>query len=1441
MERLNLVLLLILLALPLQVRAQDDVPLDRSAAFAQIVSVSSTLLTGLKSRELSTEEFKDYISNITGDLYMQGFITLAQLNERRGLADTCVEAELQVRNPPPMDQTEYKDDIGDDEGNMRFFRYQQWLRERRDKRCGAAVDFNSLSSAAPACAGPNQLQSGAQCCKGLVAGTAPSIEKTLPGKKVNEPCKRHEECASQLCSSEDEGSNGLCMPVIVCHQVNGLGAECTPENPNCAAGVCRSQDVGVGGVNCKVWGASCGAASECCSGKCESGRCQERFVCEDCVPEGTKPTGRQQCCKGFIQDIEGFCTREMPPFILPKSSQLMKKKTFSTLLALLLPISAAQATELEGRTGVAQGTTSSSAKATVTGKATSQGNWVNDDALTEQQLAMIEGEIKQVLKIKDRVQRKQALLSVYAKRKEMVASNSEAIKAGKPIGKVWTQEEYVKNYNIPAITPKERSNVERCEFNTVKDNWIDSSNLMRNADLFVRAFEVSYSGKGTEDLWHLLNPESKAHPDNLYTRTKSLMRMIRDNRNYQHDQLRYVDLLMACQCLYAYGPEKFDAEKQAFFYSQCTGSTQNKVCRADELVMVDDPSTPDKNEGSAEPEFQQGREFPNYVEMYLRKLEKMASQGEIKNVEAIDNIDSGAAGIGHEEVLVRWLKLRTCNQLDVFVDTEKVETELQEIAEDLSRAKKANPLFTQYWNRRLSQMGGAVHADIINIFRKDATKDIWYRGYVHTESKVGSWTKKSLRFLLFIILAILALGVGLVGLVAMATAGAIAGGVLGVGLLLSGGSGGASGYSVVESFARDFPNVIIEDRLVEKKTCGKFKLFYCKTFYRILHWPVFVNNPEMILRNDPFPWAKRPSMTCDQVLDISRSMGGMSKNPCSGPFKATMCARSFYRPMVDSAIADDQQFAPWATVMRDRMLMDPVFPEFYTADVNTNNGWVPALHEGFRKGCQWTKTIGKRKPTAEDKKQFFPDFKQYMDGQGNFLPEYQMGQVRIDAYKQAVSKYAMCHRLNECGQAHYDGEHPNPTGFADVFEKKEVADLFANYVYQIHFKWRHMSAQAGIGYPLAYLENYYLTLLHNVRLLTTLSVRRGLEMDDAYNKYADDLSIRRSRYQIEGNNYGLTMGDEERSRGGDVTGNVYRSFRGLGFPLSAEFSGLPGGQGLPAAGGSSALNASLNSGFGGAALAAARRHAGRVAKDNEAWKNYKERTKGSKDAQARLDATGNFFSNVNAPLNSVSALARPGDNSLYSGIGGTLGAMGTRNVLGGAGSDRDGAATPQKYGAIDGKEGANASLGSAGMGSMGMGGMNLGAGDSGALDDSGIYSDGGAAYRDGAGGRMGAMGSGSYGSAGGSGAYGGFADAARMTGMSERDLKNMIDSAGRDRSSLTSGDEDSLFQKVSKAYLRNLDRMLLRKEKPKAAAPEKTLEKPAGEQEKEALKKIFAQ
>ncbi len=1467
MKLLNLKYLSLLLALALMSVpsfAQDEGVMTRSDAFLSVNALAPQMLADMKSRKIDEDDgkeafppdmFNSELVAMTDNLYRSGYISLAQLNSKKTQIGTCANAEKAFREDSSLDKM-----------------------LARDQLCNIAVNYSSLSSPAPACIQANKLLAGGVCCQGLKEGVSPSLEATLQGKKANEECVDHGECASKICNFDSDEPKGTCSPALACFQPAGLGQECSPENPFCLKGMCMPQASGIEGVQCKPMDAVCTNNAECCSASCASGKCTQRYICVDCVNEGVKAEKNQLCCKGLIEDLDGYCIPDLPPFILPRAGgsgdapltpssggtsgggssggtsggssggggggsgefdnqtndqlqqmnfERIKPQTQNKTMKHIIFVLLAQFTLAPAYAEV------DPPKPDL--KKEIQNTWQNDDALTKEQLDMIENRIKLALKIDDKEKRKAELLKVYKERKQMTSDNVAAKKAGKNIGYTMTQEEYVKRYNIPSITPKGRSDIKSCTFNTAKDNWIDSPNLTRNAELFLRSFEVSYSGKGTQDRWHLPNQSFTLHQDNLYKRTKDLMTELRDNRNHQLDQTRYIDLIMACQCIYTFGPEKFDADKQAFFFSQCTGSEKNKICRSDAKVLGTS-SNPDaggqsmqdslKLADSPTKEYQEGLEFPNYVKMYMENLTKMDSQGE-KGKDDIDGIDGGASGISHEEVLVRWLRIRSCNQIDTFLDAEKVETKLQDVVKDISIASRDNDRMVKYWNTRLQEMKNKkVNSKVIEFYEKDTSKTKWYRGYFHSESKFKEYTKKSWKFLLFLILALLVIltGGALIIFTAMtiATSGlailGIAGGVLLVGAIVtSGGSGFQTSSLVIGSLAKDFPPVLIETRLVEKRTCGPLKLRWCKTFYRILHWPVFSN--KLGIENQ-FPHNFKETRSCAETMARAISFGGMDPNPCSGPFKGTMCAQSFYRPMPDAKIIKQEEYKPWIEMMAPRMLMDPVWPDLYEGEQNTDARWMSEMHKGFGEGCKWIEGLSKSyAPKPEDKLRFFPDLGKFINkNNGQFLGNFVYDQKKIDDYKKAVKKYALCSKdstdgrypnLYDCGAKHYDGKHPNPKGFGDIFEDEATAELFADYVYQMHFNWRHMSGDAGIGYPLAYLQSYYLTLLHNIRLLTTLSIKKGLELDDAYNRYADDLAVRRSNYQLKSGNYGVGMGKSKKKN--EVRSEVFRSFRALGFPLSAEFEGLPSGGDLPgtAVKGSSADSQNLG-GFQRQVLNAAKRHSERVAADNRAFKNFEAQAKKSATASSRIGATTRFFSAANSPISRVGALANPKDNSFYSGIGGTMGQLGAA----GRGVGKKEGETDQKYGAVASTP-PQSSFG--GGSASGLGSSSSGSSGSSAIDYSASF--------------------GQYGSSSEADAAKELSDASKVTGMRENDLKDMLDSANKSRDKeLQATADDSLFKQISKAYHRNLDRVLVRK-KGLPSETQKTKEVEASD--KEEIKKLF--
>jgi hypothetical protein len=237
------------------------------------------------------------------------------------------------------------------------------------------------------------------------------------------------------------------------------------------------------------------------------------------------------------------------------------------------------------------------------------------------------------------------------------------------------------------------------------------------------------------------------------------------------------------------------------------------------------------------------------------------------------------------------------------------------------------------------------------------------------------------------------------------------------------------------------------------------------------------------------------------------------------------------------------------------------------------------------------------------------------------------------------------------------------------------------------------------------------------------------------------------------------------------------------------------------------------SGFQGQVLNAARRHAERVAEDNKAFKNYQNRMKGG--AGGKISAASKFFSRVNSPISSMPSMARPGDNSIYSGIGGqlgSLGAAGSRGSLGENGEEK----TEQGHKTVEGKGGQGGNM---------FGGAESGSG-LGLDNDSNMFNQ----YSD-------------YGSDPSSVSAeqtmpDSLKDAAAITGMKEGDVKNMLESAERDRDKgLSASADDTIFKIISKAYYRNLDRVLIRKQAPRTA-PVKEQEG-QGNSEKEQIKKLF--
>lgn len=275
-------------------------PVSRDAAMGEASSNGKTMLAALMAGEMSGAEFGEALDEMAENLYLQGLITLEQDNAKHKQIDTCLSIEAQ-----------YQLAGGD---------AKKALNQQRQVSCQGASDFSALPL--PSCIQANQVLAGGQCCANTVSGVGISLEDSLKNcGKTNVTCSVHEDCCSKNCVKGEGETSGLCSPVMTCFSVAPLGGACSPENPNCAAGVCRQQNLGLDGVMCKGTGIACSAGGDCCSGQCASGQCQESWVCMECAGEGQKPEKNKNCCRGLIKDVDGICILAMPPFILPTQAQ----------------------------------------------------------------------------------------------------------------------------------------------------------------------------------------------------------------------------------------------------------------------------------------------------------------------------------------------------------------------------------------------------------------------------------------------------------------------------------------------------------------------------------------------------------------------------------------------------------------------------------------------------------------------------------------------------------------------------------------------------------------------------------------------------------------------------------------------------------------------------------------------------------------------------------------------------------------------------------------------------------------------------------------------------------------------------------------------------------------------------------------------------------------
>ncbi|MBC7427208.1 MAG: hypothetical protein H7336_01270 [Bacteriovorax sp.] len=183
------------------------------------------------------------------------------------------------------------------------------------------------------------------CEDGLKCAPDP-LQANAKGKKAGDACNEALECASQECTFEKVGSKKkVCEDVMRCFRPLKVGESCMA-NPVCGAGSCLPFSLMTSGIGeCNSFAISCKKNSDCCSNSCNGSVCVNNFICKDCVNKGSKPSRGQKCCEGLYQNDKSVCSPDAPPSVI-EEVRVSPLKSFLISFANLF-ISSAEAGEIK--------------------------------------------------------------------------------------------------------------------------------------------------------------------------------------------------------------------------------------------------------------------------------------------------------------------------------------------------------------------------------------------------------------------------------------------------------------------------------------------------------------------------------------------------------------------------------------------------------------------------------------------------------------------------------------------------------------------------------------------------------------------------------------------------------------------------------------------------------------------------------------------------------------------------------------------------------------------------------------------------------------------------------------------------------------------------------------------------------------------------------------
>jgi len=176
-----------------------------------------------------------------------------------------------------------------------------------------------------------------RCEKGFECAPDPMQKEELQCKASGKECKIDADCCSNECIENPKTKARVCEDVYRCYRPLSAGQACVT-NPVCGEGSClpfNSLAAGMG--ECSESQKKCQKNSDCCSNLCGGGVCRDNFICKNCVPRGKKVERGKRCCEGLIESENGYCIPDVPPTIIPQVRVSPVKSLFIAFVSIFLP------------------------------------------------------------------------------------------------------------------------------------------------------------------------------------------------------------------------------------------------------------------------------------------------------------------------------------------------------------------------------------------------------------------------------------------------------------------------------------------------------------------------------------------------------------------------------------------------------------------------------------------------------------------------------------------------------------------------------------------------------------------------------------------------------------------------------------------------------------------------------------------------------------------------------------------------------------------------------------------------------------------------------------------------------------------------------------------------------------------------------------------------